>query len=268
MRKVNRGPSLRATNIRFLRSPPQQRSKPARRENVMCFSAPASFGVASVLGLAGAAAIGKVSERREIPLASIPLVFASQQAIEGALWLALGNEGLSRWALPLANAFMVMALVVWPVWPPIAAILVERERRRRLAMIVILLVGIPLAARGAIGMSTQLYEACVVQNSIAYSNGLPYLPRQFAGYVLCACFPFLLSSYSTLRWFGAIVLAGLILSAALYTYAYVSVWCFFAAAGSVMIYLHFARTQKKWRGRSKPNVSHIQSPANTVTGSE
>jgi hypothetical protein len=211
----------------------------------MCFSAPASFGVASVLGLAGAAAIGKVSERREIPLASVPLVFASQQAIEGALWLALGNENLARWELPLANAFMFMALVVWPLWAPLAAILVEPERRRRLAMTVILIVAIPLAFRGVNGMWTHAYEACVMQNSIAYSNGLPYLPRQFAGYVLCACFPFLLSSHKTLRWFGAIVAAGLILSASLYTYAYVSVWCFFAAAGSLAIYLHFARTQNR-----------------------
>ena len=38
-----------------------------------------------------------------------------------------------------------------------------------------------------------------------------------------------------------IVLAGLIISASVYTYAYVSVWCFFAAAGSLTIYLHFAR---------------------------
>ena len=210
----------------------------------MCFSAPASFGVASVLGLAGAGALAKISERREIPLASVPLVFASHQAIEGALWLALGNEDLAHWALPLANAFMFMALVVWPLWPPVAALLVEPDRRRRLAMIVILIVAIPLAFRGVSGMWTHAYEACVMQNSIAYSNGLPYLPRQFAGYILCVCFPFLLSSHKTLRIFGAIVLAGLIISASVYTYAYVSVWCFFAAAGSLTIYLHFVRAQK------------------------
>jgi len=163
------------------------------------------------------------------------------QAIEGALWLALGNEGLSRWSLPLANAFMFSALVVWPLWAPLAALLVERDRRRRLAMIVILIVAIPLAFRGVRGISAQLYEACVVHNSIYYSNGWPYLPRQFAAYVLCSCFPFLLSSHRTLRMFGVIVLAGLIISASVYTYAYESVWCFFAAAGSLTLYLHFAR---------------------------
>ena len=92
-------------------------------------------------------------------------------------------------------------------------------------------------------MWTHACEACVVRNSIAYGNGLPYLPRQFAGYVLCTSFPFLLSSHRTLRIFGVVVLVGLIVSASVYTYAYVSVWCFFAVAGSLTIYLHFARTR-------------------------
>ena len=209
----------------------------------MCFSAPASFSVAAVLGLAGVAAISRTSERREIPLAAVPLVFGAQQAIEGSLWLALGSDDTSRWIVPLANAFMFSALVVWPLWAPVAAMLVEPNRIRRLAIAVILVLAIPLAIRGVSGIWSQPYGACVVQNSISYSNGWPYSPLAFADYVLCAGFPFLLSSHRTLRMFGAIVLAGLIISASLYTYAYVSVWCFFAAAGSLTLYLHFARTQ-------------------------
>jgi hypothetical protein len=211
----------------------------------VCFSAPASFAAATSLGLVGAAAIRRTSEKREIPLASIPLVFAAQQTIEGGLWLALGSESLSRWVPLLANAFMFSALVVWPVWAPLAAMLVERNRARRLAMIVILVVAVPLAIRGISGMWVQPYGACVVQDSISYGNGWPYLPRQFAGYLLCACGPFLLSSHPTLRVFGAIVVAGLIVAASLYTFAYVSVWCFFAAAGSMTIYLHFAHAEKE-----------------------
>lgn len=211
----------------------------------MCFSAPASFGVATGIGLAGAAAIGRTSETREIPLASVPLIFATQQAIEGALWLALGSENPSRWVLPLANAFMFSALVVWPLCAPLAASLVEPNRIRRLGMLLVFVLAIPLAFRGVRGMWTQPYGACVVYSSISYGNGLPYLPLQFADYVLCSCGPFLLSSHKTLRIFGAIVSAGLIVAASLYTYAYVSVWCFFAAAGSLTIYLHFARAQNE-----------------------
>ena len=211
----------------------------------MCFSAPASFAAATSLGLAGAASIGRASDKHEVPLASIPLVFAAQQTIEGGLWLALGSENLSRWVPLLANAFMFSALVVWPVWAPLSAMLVERNRARRLAMGAILVLAVLLAIRGIGGMWAQPYGACAVQDRISYGNGLPYLPRQFAGYVLCACGPFLLSSHPTLRMFGAIVVAGLIIAASLYTFAYVSVWCFFAAAGSMTIYLHFARAEKE-----------------------
>ena len=215
----------------------------------MCFSAPASFAVAAGTALAGAVAIGRASERREIPLASVPLISAAQQAFEGTLWIALESESLSPWVSPLANAFMFSALVVWPMWAPLSAMLVEPNRQRRLAMALMLVVAALLAFRGVSGMWAHAYEACVARNSIAYGNGLPYSPLAFAGYVLCACAPFLLSSLRAMRLFGAMVVAGLILSAALYAYAYVSVWCFFAAAGSVTIFAHFARAGKE---RARP----------------
>ena len=209
----------------------------------MCFSAPASFVAASGIGLAGAAAVSRASEKREIPLASVPLIFAAQQAIEGGLWLALGSEALSHWVPPLANAFMFSALVVWPVCAPLSAMLVEPHRGRRLAMAAMLILAILLALRGVGGMWAQAYGACAVQNSMSYGNGLPYSPLQFAGYVLVTCGPFLLSSHTALRMFGAIVVAGLIVSMSLYSFAYVSVWCFFAAAASLTIYLQFARAR-------------------------
>lgn len=201
--------------------------------------------MAAGTGIAGAAAIGSASERRDLPLASVPLIFGAQQAIEGALWLALASEDPSRLVISLATSFMFSALVVWPVWAPLAALLVERNRTRILAMAVIFVLAVLLALRGLGGMWIQPYGACVLQYSIAYGNGLPYSPLQFGGYVLCACGPFLLSSHRTLRIFGAIVFAGLIVSMSLRAHAYVSTWCFFAAAGSLTIYLHFARLQKQ-----------------------
>jgi len=111
----------------------------------MCFSAPMSFAAAAGIGFIGVAATTRVSEKREIPLASVPLIFAAQQAVEGTLWLALGNEGLSHWVSPLANTFMVLALVAWPMWAPLAAGLVEPNRLRRLAMGALLVLAVALA---------------------------------------------------------------------------------------------------------------------------
>ena len=217
----------------------------------MCFSAPVSFAVAAATGLVGAAAMSKTLERREIPLAAIPLIFAAQQTIEGALWFALGSDQYTNWVPPLANAFTFLALVVWPVFAPLATVLIERSRERRLAMAVLLAFSAALAVRGLGGMWAQPYGACVVQNSIAYENGLPYSPLHFAAYSLCTCGPFLLSSDKGLRVFGTIVIAGLVISVSLYLFAFTSVWCFFAAVGSLTIYLYFARANKE-RAKTLP----------------
>jgi hypothetical protein len=54
----------------------------------------------------------------------------------------------------------------------------------------------------------------------------------------------LLSSHRAVALLGAIVLGGSILAYALYWDAFASVWCFFAAAGSVVILVHFQRVRQ------------------------
>jgi small-conductance mechanosensitive channel len=59
--------------------------------------------------------------------------------------------------------------------------------------------------------------------------------------------PLLMSSQRTVVVLGATVLVGLVVAYALYWEAFVSVWCFFAAAASVAILCHF-----EWSRRSSP----------------
>jgi hypothetical protein len=47
---------------------------------------------------------------------------------------------------------------------------------------------------------------------------------------------------------GIIVLAGLLLAYFMYWQAFASVWCFFAAAGSVVILVHFERVRQTASG--------------------
>ena len=215
----------------------------------MCFSASASFAVAAGTGVVGAWSARRASESREIPLALIPLIFAGQQGIEGALWLWLDQDPQFPWIGVLANSFMFLALVVWPVWAPFSAVLVEGDRRRRWATAAILALALPLAFVGFRGIWTQPYDVCVLQSRLSYGNGINYSPLEMALYVLCTCGPFLLSSSKALRSFGAILGAGFIISTTLYVFAFVSVWCFFAAAASLTVPLFFAETSKRasWR---------------------
>jgi hypothetical protein len=211
----------------------------------MCFSASTSFAVAAGTGVIGAWSARRVSERREIPLALIPLIFAAQQSIEGALWLWLDQDPQFPWIGLLANGFMVLALVVWPIWAPFSAWLVESDRNRRWAMAAILALSLPLAYVGLSSIWTQPYEVCVLQNRLSYSNGIDYSTLEMALYVLCTCGPFLLSSSKNLRSFGAILVAGFILSTSLHVFAFVSVWCFFAAAASLTVPLALGETSKR-----------------------
>jgi hypothetical protein len=55
----------------------------------MCFSPTASFVTVGITTAAAIASLTQVRGWRELPLASLPLIFAVQQSVEGFLWLML-----------------------------------------------------------------------------------------------------------------------------------------------------------------------------------
>ncbi|WP_424324591.1 DUF6629 family protein, partial [Gordonia sp. (in: high G+C Gram-positive bacteria)] len=58
----------------------------------MCFSATASFVGAGVITAAGVATLALVRDVRQLPFASLPLLFGIHQALEGWTWLELGDR--------------------------------------------------------------------------------------------------------------------------------------------------------------------------------
>jgi hypothetical protein len=78
----------------------------------MCFSATASFSAASITAVIGVATLWQVKHRRELLLAAIPLIFAFQQAIEGALWLHLSAGSSGEAVAALSLSFLVFAKVL------------------------------------------------------------------------------------------------------------------------------------------------------------
>jgi hypothetical protein len=85
----------------------------------MCFSATASFATAVVVGTIGIVAIALTAKPRELPLASIPLLLAVQQAAEGTLWLTLPVAPKSAVTSLMTNMYLFFALVFWPVFSPL-----------------------------------------------------------------------------------------------------------------------------------------------------
>lgn len=206
----------------------------------MCFSAPASFGAAGILALAGAATLSKVQGPREWPLASVPLVFAVQQGIEGLLWLTVpsGHPAGRLWA----TTFAVIALIVWPVLTPLAIGLVEGARKRRRFIFALMGPGLGVAGYAILDILDHPYMAWPSPHSLVYINDSPFpLPLMLA-YLAATCLPPLLSSSAVIRWFGVVVSLGLAITLGFFFVSLVSVWCFFAALASAILVGYFWRT--------------------------
>lgn len=206
----------------------------------MCFSAPASFAVAALTGAIGVATLGRVGARREIPLAAIPLVFSAQQIIEGLLWLLLPSGEAPALSHALAFAFLVFAQVVWPVLVPAAVILVESERRRRL-FLVLLAIGVLVGLTSLASLVAAPVAASIVNHSIQYTTGFPYLTWWRVPYILATVVPLFLSSHRPVQALGLLVSVGYAVSAYFYVDTFLSVWCFFAAGASAILLFQFVR---------------------------
>src|SRR3989338_9120138 len=111
----------------------------------MCFSATASFTAGDYLLGLGTLTLRSVRRRRELPFAAIPLLFAIQQLSEGVIWLTFSHEA------PLLNTVMThvysfFSHVLWPVYVPVAVLLIEPPGRRRQALVAFSSAGIAVGA--------------------------------------------------------------------------------------------------------------------------
>lgn len=174
-------------------------------------------------------------------MAAVPLLFAVQQAIEGALWLQLGKTGNAAHVGALSQAYLIFAEVLWPVWIPLAVLLIEPDKSRRFAMTGIAILGIALGAWLFVRIIDVPAAARIVGHSIRYTGDDALVRWTLVPYLLCTCAVLFLSSHHLVRLFGAIVAVGFGVSAWAHYGTLISVWCFFAAAASTVLYLHFRR---------------------------
>ncbi len=206
----------------------------------MCFSAHASFVAAGITGAIGIACLVKAQGPREIPLASMPLLFSMQQAIEGLLWLQLPVAPHGPEASLLTFVFLVYAKVLWPAYAPLAAALVEPDGYRRGIMIALAVGGAAVGLYFLSDIVSARREAWILGGHIVYESRQD-LPLSLAVlYMLSTCAAPLISSHPTIRALGTIVLVGASITYAFYWQAFSSVWCFFAAVASGVVYYHFA----------------------------
>jgi len=220
----------------------------------MCFSAEASFTAGVLLTFVGTETLRKVHKPSQIALASFPIFFAIQQFAEGGVWLTIGQATHAGLQTLFTHAFLVMAQMVWPILVPLAALLLEHNKSRKRILSALLVVGVAIGLYYGYRLIAHSIHAQVIGNHVVYddtsldSSGLVTIVL----YLFATIGPLFVSSTKRVYILGIIMSLSFIVSALFYIRCLMSVWCFFAAIISFVVFylvrdahkrFHFAGSQ-------------------------
>ena len=223
----------------------------------MCFSAQASFTASVALLAISALCFKKTRSHAQQLLAGCPFFFGVQQALEGVVWLTVDTPTL--W--PMLHAigiygFLFFAYMFWPVYVPLTMYTLEKNSARKNIIRLLLLVGSGISLAGFIALTVFGFNANATHHHIVYE----YIPNTafpvesshnliqnilLALYVMVVSGSLLLSSTPYMKVMGMLVTVAFIVAQIAYAVAFGSVWCFFAALISVVIYLSLRALERQ-----------------------
>jgi hypothetical protein len=203
----------------------------------MCFSATASFVAGATLTAVGVATIRCVKKKTELPFALIPMLFGAQQIIEGVIWLTFGTNALLLREV-MTIVYSAFSHVLWPIYVPLAIGVLEVTRWRKRALSGFQAAGLVVGLYLAYSIVTQKIVAEVVSRHIVYVSPHFFSPEVIVLYLAATCVSCFFSSHPFVNLFGVLALAFFIAAYLVYAGALISIWCFFAAILSVLIYAH------------------------------
>src|SRR6202142_1499643 len=210
----------------------------------MCFSATANFVGSAVLGAVGIVTLTKVKHRRELLFASLPILFAIHQFIEGFVWLGLDGILSPAVAHDMGAAFMLYAQGFLPFLLPLNVLLFEPERKSRQRMLPLVVLGGATTLYILWALTAYPLQVYVRGNSIVYINQATNNTAVALLYVIATCGSLFFSKIRMMVIFGAANLAILLLVMELKRYAFTSLWCAYAAVASVIILAYFWRSSR------------------------
>lgn len=199
----------------------------------------ASFIAGISLSVVGVLTLKMAKRKNEIPFAMIPLLFGVQQLIEGILWLSF------RFNSPFLNmattyAFSVFSHTLWPIFVPFSVGLLESVKWRRNLIFMFQSIGLGIGLY-LLYFIVKYPVVAVPKENIVYLSPHFYQVPPMILYLLATCVVSLFSSHRFVQLFGALALLLFFIAYWFYAVALFSVWCFFSAILSFIIYLYFKR---------------------------
>ncbi len=227
----------------------------------MCFSATASFSAAALLVPAGIYCAKKAASLAKPywVIGLLPLLFGVQQALEGLVWLALESGSPQRIHVS-ALGYMAFSHLFWLFWIPIASYVLESPGLKKTVFLSLAVFGALYGASMYMPLLVQAHWLTVelVQQSISYEAKLIYdgfLPRIAvrALYAVIVLGALLFSSDRYIRTFGILIAISVAVATVFFGYAFISVWCYFAAALSLYIFYLMLRITREQKPRTEAN---------------
>jgi len=211
----------------------------------MCFSTEASFIGGAIILAIGVVTVRKVHKPTQIIFASIPLFFGLQQIAEGFVWLALQNPDYGVLLKPATYFFLIMAEVFWPFMIPLAVLQMERNKKRIKILRVLLACGISVSIYFIFCLLLYNVNPEIRGYHIEYVEDFPKSIRLFvfAIYLVASITPLFVSTIKRTYLLGILMALSCLVTIIFFTQYLTSVWCFFGALISVVIFyiLHDAK---------------------------
>lgn len=204
----------------------------------MCFSAEASFAGGVIVSAIGVLTIRKVHKPDHILFASIPLFFGFQQIAEGVLWTTLPLNEYETLRHLSTYIFLIMAQVIWPMMIPLSVLFMEKLKKKRKYLTVLLAIGASLSLYYTFCLISFDVRPQIRGYHIFYANDFPksFSNVAFLFYLAATIAPLFISSIKRTHLLGILMTLSCIITAIFFTQYLTSVWCFFAAIISGVIY--------------------------------
>jgi hypothetical protein len=214
----------------------------------MCFSAEASFAGGVIISTIGVATVKEVHKPSQLVFASIPLFFGAQQITEGCLWLTLPNPEYGTVQMFSKYIFLIMAEVLWPMMIPLSVLFMEENKKRKRILRILLFMGVSVSLYYAFCLLFFNVTPQIMGYHIQYRTDFPKFSTAlaFIVYFIASITPLFVSSIQRTHLLGILMFLSCVVTAVFFWQYLASVWCFFAAFISGVIFWILRDAKRKF----------------------
>ncbi len=204
----------------------------------MCFSTEASFGASAILATIGITTLSKVKSKKNYLFASIPLIFGAQQFSEGLIWLSFSNPNYFGYRQISTYYFLTFAQVLWPLIVPLCLLIIENRRAEKIILILLTIMGLTVATYHFFCLILYPVSVEIIKHHIYYKLDFSAKFRCFEKilYLTPILFSFFVPSERKMKLIGILIFFSFLTSIIFFKDNIISVWCFFAALVSIVVY--------------------------------